>query len=136
MEPEPDRPIPDPPWDVTTISDSDLMSLFSQEIAWQNYLSSEMVEADVEETEAEAAMKVAEAIVMMNGGKLNEARNERDTDEHVKELRKEYRLARARRKMLQVAVENRERNANLYSREITRRVGREGPQRRADKWTA
>jgi hypothetical protein len=110
------------------------MSLFAKEIAWQNYFSTQVAEADTEETEAEASMKTQEALIMLNGGKLTDARNQRDTDEVVKTLRKEHRVARARRKMLQVAMENRERNANLYSRELTRRIGREGPQRRADRW--
>lgn len=115
------------------VSDADLMDLFAKQTAWQNYLASEMVQADLEETEAEADVKTAEAMVMLNGGKLNDARLKRDTDEDVAKLRKEYRIARAKRKMLQVAMENRERCINLISRELTRRVGREGPQRRMDR---
>jgi hypothetical protein len=135
FDPEPVVPIPELPWDITVVSDADLMDNFSKQIAWQNYFATQVAQADTEETEAESAMKTEEAKVMLNGGKVTDARLKRDTDETVEKLRKEYRIARARRKMLEVAMENRERCAGLISRELTRRVGREGPQRRNDRWT-
>jgi hypothetical protein len=111
------------------------MEQFSHQVSWQNYFAVEMAQADIEEVEAEAAVKIEEAKVMLQGGKLNDARTARDNDPRVAKLRREYRDARARRKLLQVAFENRDRCVSLLSRELTRRVGREGLQRRVDRLT-
>lgn len=113
------------------------MRVFSEQIAWQNYFATQVVAADAEETEAEAAVKTAEALFMLNhtDTKLYDARDQRSADEEIGALKLAYRTARARRKLLVTLMENRERSANLVSRELTRRVGREGVQRRSDKWT-
>lgn len=113
------------------------MRIFSEQIAWQNYFATQVVVADAEETEAEAELKTAEAVFMLNhpGTKLYDARDQRTADEEIAALRLTHRTARAKRKLVSTLMENRERNANLVSRELTRRVGREGVQRRSDKWT-
>lgn len=112
------------------------MEHFTKQIAWQNYFATQVAAADIEEVEAEAHMKTVEAIaVLTSTKKLTEARLERDSSDEVKKARFDYNVARAHRKMLQVTMENRERCANLLSRELTRRVGRDGPQRRNDRWT-
>jgi len=111
------------------------MEHFSKQLAWQNFFATQVAQAEVDEAEAEAHLKTQEAIVMLNGKKVTEARAERDVDSNVVAARNLYLVSRAKRKMLQVTMENRERCANLISRELTRRVGREGNQRRSDRWT-
>lgn len=113
------------------------MEAFSEQIAWQNHLAVKVAQADIEEAEAEASLKTQEALVMLNShdDKVTQQRLARDADEEVRKARDHLRVAKARRKLLQVMMENRERAANLISRELTRRVGREGPQRRNDRWT-
>ena len=112
------------------------MEHFSKQLAWQNYLATQVAQAEIIEAEAEAALKTKEAVAMLNGSKkVTEARAERDINEDVVSARKEYLTARAKRKLLQVTMENRERCVSLISRELTRRVGREGNQRRSDRWT-
>lgn len=112
------------------------MEHFSRQIAWQNFFATQVAQAEILEAEAEAEMKIQEAMAMLSSSKkVTEARVERDTNPKVIDTRKIYMQAHARRKMLQVSMENRERCANLISRELTRRVGREGNQRRSDRWT-
>lgn len=126
--------MPELPWDITEVSDTLLMEHFSKQLAWQNFFATQVARAEIEEAEAEAHLKTQEAVVMLTGKKVTEARAERDVDENVLAARDEYLVSKAKRKMLQVAMENRERCANLISRELTRRVGREGNQRRNDRW--
>jgi hypothetical protein len=137
FDPRPDSPIPEVPFDITVVHDTDLMEAFSEQIAWQNHLAVKVAQADIEEAEAEASLKTQEALVMLNShdDKVTQQRLARDADEEVRKARDHLRVAKARRKLLQVMMENRERAANLISRELTRRVGREGPQRRNDRWT-
>jgi hypothetical protein len=135
FDPKPDYEVPELPWDITEVSDADLMEHFSKQLAWQNFFATQVAQAEIEEAEFEAVLKTQEAVVMLNGKKVTEARAERDVDENVLEARSNYMVARAKRKMLQVTMENRERCANLISRELTRRVGREGNSRRSDRWT-
>ncbi len=135
FDPRPDYDVPELPWDITETSDALLMEHFSKQLAWQNFFATQVAQAEVDEAEAEAHLKTQEAIVMLNGKKVTEARAERDVDSNVVAARNEYLVSRAKRKMLQVTMENRERCANLISRELTRRVGREGNQRRSDRWT-
>lgn len=134
FDPKPEFEVPELPWDITEVSDALLMEHFSKQLAWQNFFATQVAQAEIEEAEAEAHLKTQEAVVMLTGKKVTEARAERDVDENVQAARQEYLVARARRKMLQVTMENRERCANLISRELTRRVGREGNQRRNDRW--
>lgn len=110
------------------------MEHFSKQLAWQNFFATQVAQAEIEEAEAEAHLKTQEAVVMLTGKKVTEARAERDVDENVLAARNDFLVAKAKRKMLQVIMENRERCANLISRELTRRVGREGNQRRNDRW--
>lgn len=135
FDPEPDYEIPELPWDITETSDALLMEHFSKQLAWQNYLATQVAQAEISEAEAEAHLKTQEALVMLNGKKVTEARAERDVDENVLSARSDYLTAKAKRKLLQVTMENRERCVNLISRELTRRVGREGMSRRSDRWT-
>lgn len=122
---------------MTVVPDTDLMEAFSEQIAWQNHLAVKVAEADIEEAEAEAHLDTVKAVAMLSAptDKLNQQRLARDADEVVAQAKKDLRVVHARRKLLQVMMENRERAANLISRELTRRVGREGPQRRNDRWT-
>lgn len=111
------------------------MGHFSRQLAWQNFFAVQVAEAEIEEAEAEAELRYREAAALLESGKkLNEARASRDIDPGVVSAREAHAVAHARRKLLQVTTENRERCANLLSRELTRRVGREGNYRRNDRW--
>lgn len=135
FDPKPEYEVPELPWDITDVSDALLMEHFSKQLAWQNFFATQVAQAEIDEADAEAHLKTQEAVIMLTGKKVTEARAERDVNENVIAARDAYLVARAKRKMLQVTMENRERCANLISRELTRRVGREGNQRRSDRWT-
>lgn len=136
FDPEPDIDIPEVPWDITSISDTELMQHFSKQISWQNHLAVQVALAENAEAEDEAHLKTLEALAMLNSpsSKVTTARLERDADREVQNAREALRVSKARRKLLVTMMENRERAANLISRELTRRVGREGASRRNDRW--
>jgi hypothetical protein len=117
------------------LSDEALMEQFTKQVAWQNFFATQVAQAELEEAEAEADLKLEEAKSMLRTpGKVTDARVKRDADPEVFVARKVYRTARAKRKLLEVTMDNRERCATLISRELTRRLGRENLGRRADKW--
>lgn len=112
------------------------MQHFSKQISWQNHLAVQVALAENAEAEDEAHLKTLEALAMLNSpsSKVTTARLERDADREVQNAREALRVSKARRKLLVTMMENRERAANLISRELTRRVGREGASRRNDRW--
>lgn len=110
------------------------MGKFREQIEWLNYLTSLLVEAESDEADAEADLKLLEAHHMLSADKLWAARAARDADPEYVTAKNTYRAARARRKALQMAGEARERSANFLSRELSRRVGREPVNRRDGKW--
>lgn len=134
-DPEPHYDIPEVPEDLTDVDDRELMQLFSQQIAWQNFFSTLVVQAEHAEMQAELKLTEAKAAAMQGTGKLNDKRAERDTDLAVIKANTDFINAKANRKAYQVVTDNRDRCASLLSRELTRRVGRSPLQGRADKWT-
>lgn len=134
MEPRPEGDLPILPEDVTILSDQDLMSKFREQIEWINYLTFILVEAESDEADAEAELKLLEAHHMLGADKLWSARAARDSDPDYVQAKDTYRAARARRKALEMTAQARERSANFLSRELSRRVGREPMNRRDNKW--
>lgn len=134
MDPEPFFDVPELPDDLTVVSDQDLMQQFAQNISWQNFFCTLAVNAERDEAMFELKLTEAKAAAMQGDGKLNDKRAERDTDLAVIQANTDYINAKANRKAYAIVADNRERCANLISRELTRRVGREPVQRRADRW--
>jgi hypothetical protein len=135
----PEIEIPEIPRDLSEVSDKVLMTLFTDYVGWNNYLDVVRVDAEIEEANAETAVKVEEATAMVGAGwgpkdKVTLARAERDVDPEVIAVRRRYEEARARRKMLTVLCGNLERGAALLSRELTRRVSRAPVEGRHAGW--
>jgi hypothetical protein len=102
------------------------MQLYSQFTQWANYLNVQVAKAEVDEEDLEAQVKGKEALFMAKqsdaGVKEHQARNLRDSDEEVQELRKSLATAKHVRKLTAVLLGNCERSASACSRELTRRT--------------
>lgn len=96
--------------------------------------------AAIDEKAAEYAYETSKAISVVRGWSgtkddrvaLAKARMEEDDD--VVDARQKYLDAYAYRKLLESRHEALVRDAAVVSRELTRRVDREAPQRRSDRW--
>lgn len=124
MKPHTDE-LPDIPFDPTSISDGQLMELYSTYTSWQNYLSSRLVEVEhqlnvqlviLSEEKAKAWTQLTgtatDKRVTIDGAKMVA-----DQEHRVAGVKKHVELVKAE---LGVA----DRNANLMSRELSRRIGR------------
>ena len=136
----PSYDIPDLPRDITIMGDGDLMKLFSEYVAWQNYAATEFAMSEVSEEKAEAKLKRvnAQALVMANpgAGQVNMAKAGIALSTEVEKAEQERLNAYAARKMTQVVLGNCERCAALISRELSRRIGASGVERRQMRWDA
>lgn len=126
MPGKPEHPIPDLPWDLGDISESLLIQLYTQFTQWANYLNVQVAKAEAEEEDLEAQTRGKEALFMAAqadaGVKEHQARNLRDSDESIQELRKSLATAKHVRKLTAVLLGNCERSAAACSRELTRRT--------------
>jgi hypothetical protein len=137
--------------DLTMVADSTLMEMFSKAVAWQNFADTIATEAEIKEADFAARVEQAESSAVLwawtnasttvgpRGGVKSEftatvAKAQRDTDPEVGLLREQFRLAKAARKRAQTVRDNSERLANLLSRELSRRIGRDGVQQRAGRF--
>lgn len=136
----PDYDIPLIPLDLTLLDDQQLMEVFAKAVGWQNFAATVAVEMEVGEADAEQALTTVEAAVMIaswTGAKEDRvtlAKAHRDRDPQVMEAQAALGRNKAARKRAQTVRDNSERIANLVSRELTRRVGREPSERRMGRY--
>lgn len=127
---------------MTDLDDSKLMSLLSSLTRWADYSGASLATAAVEEKVAESAYERAKAIAVVRdwgGGKadrVNIAKARQESDPDVAETKDEYMDAYAYRKLLEARHEAFVRDAAVVSRELTRRLEREAPVRRNDRYNA
>ena len=134
---QPEYEIPDLPRDLTIVSDQKLMTLFSEYVTWQNYAATKLAEAEIEETKADAAVRYVEATAMAQAqpsAKVTQTKAKMTAVPEIAKARDRAIDAYATRKMVAVIYANCDRCVALISRELTRRVGREGPERRQNRW--
>lgn len=131
----PEDEFPVLPEDPTDLSDSALMRLFVELTKWAEYLSAQFAVAEVDERYAEAAVDKVRAIKGYDFRKPD-AKQKAYEDPDFEEVNDKFNLAHAYRKMIGVAFANAERNSNLLSRELTRRVGRNDREGRVDRWSS
>lgn len=114
------------------------MELFAQYTGWMNYAAVQLAEAEVQETQAEALVRYLEAQALVLTGTLKgtvtKAKAEITVDPEVKEARAVVIQAYAQRKMTQVIFGNCERCTFVVSRELSRRIGSSGAERRNMRW--
>lgn len=135
----PEFDLPDLPRDITMLSDDRLMTLFSEFTAWQNYAATQQADAEVTEAKAEASARFIEANAMVLGwggakDKVTVAKAELAHNPEVERARQDVLNAYAQRKMTQVVFSNCERSVFVVSRELSRRIGNAGNERRNFRW--
>jgi len=135
----PDGEVPRLPEDLTSTSDSELMTLFRELTEWQGYMGTRLAVAEVDESSFENEIKTREArSAAMNSGAKNvttaKAAVYTDPDFIAAKEAKEH--AYAYRKIMQSIYDATEKKTVLVSRELTRRVGRDPREQRNGRWNA
>jgi hypothetical protein len=121
--------IPKLPADISELADEDLMILFSQYTAFWNFLSAQMACAIIDERTNEKDYSSTESLAMLraHGGKSSKdtvtlLKAQVAADPAVKSASDKYEASYNYRKLVEMMVNNAERDTNLISRELTRRT--------------
>jgi hypothetical protein len=138
---KPGDEIPGLPSYLDELSDADLMALYSQMVSWVNYAKAEVVQAEIIEENTLSALRQTEAFALISqwddtnkGDTVTMAKARRDVDPEVGVRRRKHHEARAYRKMVDTVFDRCERNANVLSRELSRRISLTPVERRL-QWT-
>lgn len=113
------------------------MELLSQFTGWQNYAAMELGQSEVLEAKAEAKVRYREAQAMVLrplNEKVTVSRAVVTTDAFIEAARDEVLKIYAQRKLQQVIFANCERCVFVISRELSRRIGAAGAERRVQRW--
>ena len=129
----PDRPkkeIPLLPDLLDELSDTKLMALYNELMAWVSYAKADYVQAEIAEDRTAHNLKILEARTMIDqwsektkGDTVTLAKARRDTDVDVVAAQEAHLQARAYRKLVESVFERCERSAQVLSRELSRRIG-------------
>jgi len=113
------------------------MILFSEYVAWENFVAEDLVGAEVEEIKAEASLKIVEMqqIALYPGsGTVTAAKAFAKSSESYVVAYDRYLTARTYRKVLSVQQESLGRTSQFISRELTRRTSMSAVERRSDRY--
>ena len=134
--------MPGLPEQIDVLSDGELMSLYSEAVAWVNYAKSELVQAEIIEENALALLKQTEAMALLSqwesadqGETVTMAKARRDADPKVIECQSRHSEARAYRKLVYKVFERCDRVSTVLSRELSRRISL-APTDRRTQWVA
>ena len=116
------------PPDITDISSENLGELFTRLTAWTDYIASQKVMAELEERAALKKRDLVENQLMFKrmgaqtkGERVTAVKAEIADNEEVIALDNDYEEKYAYRKLVEMLLNNHERDLSLVSREITRR---------------
>jgi len=124
---------------VSDLSDDELMALFVACTRWTDYLGGEVAVAEVDLRAYEAVLAKAQNTALLRDwatadkdAKVTIAKAERANDPTVMEWQEKVDTQYAMVKLLRPIYEACERDAQMLSRELSRRLGRADIERRAD----
>lgn len=131
---KPGKSRPEIPSDITMIDDEGLMALFSELTLWADYATVVLTERRIEESECERVSKDDWHFWFVEARDSNEnvtdARSQADRKVSSTYGSRKAQLYAAR-KAMETALTNLERDSNLVSRELSRRLAeKSGPPRR------
>jgi hypothetical protein len=116
------------PSDVTAISSEQLGEIFTRLTAWTDYVSSQLVMAQLEERSALKKREMLENTLLIKrmgahtkGERVTTVKAEIAVHPEVVSLDNDYEEKYAYRKLVEMLLTNHERDLQLISREITRR---------------
>ena len=139
---KPGDAMPTLPEELDVLSDGELMSQYAEMVSWVNYAKSELVHAEIIEENALSALRQAEALALLEqwdrdnkGDTVTMAKARRDVDPTVVERHTRHHEARSYRKLVDTVFDRGERNANVLSRELSRRISLT-PNERKLQWTS
>ena len=122
------------PPDITELSSEQLAEMFTILTGWADYMSSQLVQAQLAERDALRKAELAESRLLVTkttgapkGTTVSLIKAQIDIDPDILDLRDKYEEKYAYRKILEMMLNNQERDITLVSREISRRsqtVGR------------
>lgn len=123
------------PPDITSLSSEQLAELFTVLTGWADYTASQLAEAQLSERAAQRALDLKTNRLMVEkmgaatkADKVTLIRAQIAIDPDVLDLEDTFEEKYARRKILEMMLNNQERDITLVSREITRRTAG-GPRR-------
>ena len=100
---------------------------------WANFFSAQLVERELAEAQALNAYEIAKLSAFDPKAKtVTAGKSAAATDPSVTGAYDRWITAKYDRKAMETVMKSRDSLASIVSREVTRRVGRDGPQRRAD----
>lgn len=120
--------IPEVPSDITELDDEGLMQLFGELTAYANFLSAQYACALIDEKNAEQALDFIESKRYIAAYEVNKKETvtimkaRLATDPEIIALREASSAKYAYKKLIEVMLNNIERNTQLVSRELTRRT--------------
>jgi hypothetical protein len=117
---------PDIPSDITELSDEELMELYSQLVAYSNYITVQLAVAEVDEKMQEKAIarKQAEKMGTVSEKTVAAAKAKVASDQEVVALLEALDSLYSYRKLVEAVHQNLDRNVSLVSRELTRRTSK------------
>lgn len=135
--------IPSLPLYLDELSDASLMALYSEMVSWVNYAKAEVAKAEIMEEQSLGALKYLEASTLINqwDDRVNKSETvtmskaRRDVYPEVVDATGKHRESRAYRKLVDTVFDRCERNANVISRELSRRISL-SPVERRTQWAA
>jgi hypothetical protein len=116
------------PTDITILSSEQLAEKFTALTAWADYIASQHAVAIIEERAAQRALDLAENRMLVarfgsvKGERITFVKAQISVDDTIVELGQNYEEKYAYRKLLEMLLNNHERDLTLVSREITRRT--------------
>jgi len=127
----PEKPIsglPKLPDSLTSMSDTDLMESYAEFVAWSDYTTSQVAAAAIDERAAQAHLEAKEAEVMLRewtgktGDRVTLQKAKAAADPDIIAARQQVDERYAYRKLTESIAAAMERNAQMLSRELTRRT--------------
>ena len=115
------------PPDITLLSSEQLAEKFTALTAWADYIASQHAISIIEERAAQRSLDLAENRMLVarfgtvKGERITFVKAQISVDEKIVKLSQEYEEKYAYRKMVEMLLNNHERDLTLVSREITRR---------------
>jgi hypothetical protein len=116
------------PPDITELSSEQLAEMFTILTGWADYMSSQLVQAQLAERDALRKAELAESRLLVTkttgapkGTTVSLIKAQIDVDPDILDLRDTYEEKYAYRKILEMMLNNQERDITLVSREISRR---------------
>lgn len=119
---QPEDSAPDLPRDITNLGYDALMDLWSAFTAWTDYAAVQAAIAYSEEKHLAKKIERMEQRALLTGDKVTTSRAEVKTSDAYEHLVEEWLEAEMYRKLLETLFNNYDRDAQLLSRELTRRT--------------